>query len=334
MKTFKYLEQRVITTYLDMLPSPASVQKEKDSAKKEIIGILNNSLLHLFENPSLLFKTLHEDDAYNNRFNKSADKKPELLKDIRTAEKKINAFIEFLSSPGAPEEEREKSKKLSTAFTGILSAAGIDTSSKKACNLLYAEIHVKGITNYRSLFFNEKSALENYRSLSGNPEQFDRLMEYLKPSYHVYLTPNSISLEYIKGKNNCVPERGGFQYKVNHIGVSMFYEPLVKMPSSYSICIPSMKKLLDFFDDMEDDLKQFILLMTKKCDGCRYCVQTDKTGTRPKAHISVIRKNTQYLLCPYFPGYSYTFDHLDEQIVTYTIKMLSFMDERLSYLTV
>lgn len=343
MKTHESLEQRMIGTYLDMLPSQESFQSE-DHAEKEMIQILHALMNTLYNKPTLLFSTLHTDDAYNNRFNKSADKKPELLKDMRTAEKKINSLIEYLSSCGSG----NRTAKIPSSYKNILGEIGIDISIKDGSisfsskiyksidedvSALHEEIQSNSITNYRCLFFNEQSALLNYRTLSGNPEQFNRLIDYLKSSYHFFKTQNAVSLEYIKGKNNSIPLKGGFQYKVNHIGVSMYYEPLVKMSASYSLCIPSMKKLLSFFYDMEDDLKQFILLMTKKCDNCRYCVQTDKTGTRERACISVERENEKYSLCPYFPGYSYTFDHFDGQIVDYMIKLLVFMDEHLDFLT-
>lgn len=346
MKTHKSLEQRIVSTYLDMLPHLESVQ-EDNQPKKEMIQILHDLFTHLYDKPSLLFSVLHPDDAYTNRFNKSADNKPELLKDMRSAEKKINSIIEFLSSLGGNDTSTMKTK-VPASVKNVLNDIGVDISLKdgtisfsskvyssvrNALSALHKEIMTNSITNYRCLFFTEQSALANYRSLSGNPAQFDKLIGYLKPSYHFFQTPNSISLEYIKGKHNSIPLKGGFQYKVNHIGISMYYEPLVKMSASFSLCIPSMKKLLTFFNDMDDLLKQFVLLMTKKCDNCRYCVQTDKTGKRERAFIGVKWENKMYDLCPYFPGYSYTFDHLDERIVEYMIKLLVFMDERLIFLT-
>ena len=44
----------------------------------------------------------------------------------------------------------------------------------------------------------------------------------------------------------------------------------------------------------------FLADWTKTCDGCRYCVQTDKTGARPLAAIPLRGKNK----CPLYPGFT------------------------------
>ena len=71
---------------------------------------------------------------------------------------------------------------------------------------------------------------------------------------------------------------------------------------------------------MDDKLKSFITGTTKKCDGCRYCVQTDKSGTRPLAAINV----DDHDLCPLFCGFSYT---IDDDLVDNIIELLQFIDE-------
>jgi|GEM_PF-3305021 hypothetical protein len=73
-------------------------------------------------------------------------------------------------------------------------------------------------------------------------------------------------------------------------------------------------------------LQDFVLSKTKKCNQCRYCVQTDKTGTRPLAYVKVSRDGNSYALCPYFPGYRFCFTSLDGETADKIIERLDFMD--------
>lgn len=99
---------------------------------------------------------------------------------------------------------------------------------------------------------------------------------------------------------------GGFEYKIKHTGISVRYDYYTAQPTVLGLCIPNgLKTFLTAFDSMDDKPQEFVIERTKKCDGCRYCVQTDKTGTRLLAYIPVTCAQKKYLLCPYFPGYSY-----------------------------
>lgn len=77
---------------------------------------------------------------------------------------------------------------------------------------------------------------------------------------------------------------------------------------------------------MSPAVKAFVIERTKKCDGCRYCVQTDKTGNRPLACIPISYEKVEYQLCPYFPGYQYSWTSIDDELVDNMIEFLTFMD--------
>ena len=77
---------------------------------------------------------------------------------------------------------------------------------------------------------------------------------------------------------------------------------------------------------MDKQLQHFVVSRTKKCDGCKYCVQTDKTGSRPLACISIELEGEKYKLCPYFPGYNYSWSYVDDDLAEKLIRMLTFMD--------
>jgi hypothetical protein len=69
-----------------------------------------------------------------------------------------------------------------------------------------------------------------------------------------------------------------------------------------------------------------VVARTKKCDRCRYCVQTDKTGKRPLANLPVSYSGRELHLCPYFPGYNYCWTALSDDLVDDMIAMMGFMD--------
>ncbi len=87
-----------------------------------------------------------------------------------------------------------------------------------------------------------------------------------------------------------------------------------------------MKEILAAFDRLPLRVQHFVVARTKKCDQCRYCVQTDKTGKRPLAAQLVNYQGKEVNLCPYFPGYNYCEPELSDDQVDDMIAMLGAMD--------
>jgi hypothetical protein len=72
--------------------------------------------------------------------------------------------------------------------------------------------------------------------------------------------------------------------------------------------------------------QSFVMDHAKKCDGCRYCVQTDRSGSRPLANIQVTDGQKKHDMGPYFPGYGFSWTSIDDDLADQLIEMLSFMD--------
>jgi hypothetical protein len=141
---------------------------------------------------------------------------------------------------------------------------------------------------------------------------------------------SNISLVYANPAWGGNPPRGGYEYKIKHTGIAAIYEPERQIPAVFGLCIPNgLKAFLNDFKLMGDGLKAFVVERTKKCDNCRYCVQTDKTGKRPMASIPVSFQRARYDLCPLYPGWSYSWRSLDEALADRLIEFLSFMDSTL-----
>lgn len=121
--------------------------------------------------------------------------------------------------------------------------------------------------------------------------------------------------------------RGGFEYKIKHTGISLRYEPYCRDPWIFGVCIPGgMKPYLEHFQEMPAAVRDFVMSRVKRCDGCRYCVQTDKTGKRPLARIPIQYGGEEHALCPYYPGYRFWWTGIDEALADDIIGLLSFMD--------
>jgi hypothetical protein len=144
--------------------------------------------------------------------------------------------------------------------------------------------------------------------------QFRKLERYLIENGYTRMDnwDGTIALDYFKTHQDKKPTKGGFQYGIRHTGISASYDLLMDSPPVFGLCIPRMKEILTAFDNMSPRVQDFVVARTKKCDGCRYCVQTDKTGKRPLAYLLVNYDERDLRLCPYFPGYNYCWTELSE----------------------
>jgi hypothetical protein len=63
--------------------------------------------------------------------------------------------------------------------------------------------------------------------------------------------------------------------------------------------------------------------------SCGYCTQTDKTGKRKPAFLTV-EHNGQHDLCLMFPGFGYTWQQLDGALAADIQAFLAFVDTTLT----
>ena len=74
--------------------------------------------------------------------------------------------------------------------------------------------------------------------------------------------------------------------------------------------MPLYKTVLEQADALPASVRTFLADWTKTCDGCRYCVQTDKTHTRPLAAVQIDGKNK----CPLYPSFSMNWRSLSPEL--------------------
>lgn len=109
-----------------------------------------------------------------------------------------------------------------------------------------------------------------------------------------------ISLDYVKphGKKQ-MPVKISWADQT-HSGIEVTYEELRLEPAFFWIRVPNYKTVLANADKLPEKAVDFFVNCTKRCNGCKYCVQTDKTHTRPVAAISLKGK----ALCPLYPSFT------------------------------
>lgn len=334
MRREKYgnLEQRMTSAYLAMLPDfvPKEEAEVGTVQQKEFHDLMKTLYRLLSDDPSLLVPTLHEDDAFPTRYKKGYGK-PELeanvLKIERAMKKLLN--IMFLAGQGAdvkPDRRQQRILahlgirdfgRLPAAWTWMANRPNADPVAFAYC--LFDRDHVYSADIYARL-------------LGEGP--FRRLEHWMLSrgyrAYDIYKTDwvdYQLKLAYANPVWGEERPGGGNEYKIKHTGISAQYDAYVRNPVALGLCIPyGLKPFLEHFDEMGQGNQAFVMERTKRCDGCRYCVQTDKGGKRPLASIPISYEGKEHKLCPYFPGYSYSWTDIDDALVDRLTAFLDFMD--------
>lgn len=326
------LEQRMAGAYLAMLPEFVPDEQAEVSAddQKAFYDLIKSLYRLLFDDPSLLVPALHEDDAFPSRY-KTGYGKPELQTNVSKYKKATENLLTnmFLMGQGS-------AVKLNSRQSKILALLGAeDVTRLPAAWTWMSRRPEANQTAFAYCLFNREYVYARgvYARLLGE-KAFRRLEEWMiSQGYQAYDIYNTAWVDYRLTLTYANPawgtERpgGGFEYKIRHTGISAQYDAYVRDPASMGVCIPyGLKRFLEEFDSMSGDVKDFVVQHTKRCDGCGYCVQTDKTGKRPPACIPVAYEQTDYKLCPYFPGYTFCWSSVDEPLADQIIAFLAFMD--------
>jgi hypothetical protein len=347
---YKSLEHRVLGAYIDTLPPfvPDKSSEVTEEGQKGFYDFVKSIYHNIYDTPLLLYTKLNEDDFYTYRFNKTFDKKPKLYIQMQSDIKKLEDFLNVLFQIGIEgriEEGKfviENSKKINKKYLVILEQCGMSHfEESKKCTLLNnnAEIfhawkwmasrHEATLLAFSRCLFNTEYSYAGdiYSHLLGSTEAFNELEKYLQDNGYTRIDnrDNQIALDYVRnyGKKD-MPVKDSWAERT-HGGISLKYYNYVAKPPCISLRVPGNKDILNNFELMDDELKAFVVRSNKKCDNCRYCVQTDKTGTRDLIYISV-NFDREYKLCPLFPGFDYCWDYMDHELAENMIRHLSFIN--------
>jgi hypothetical protein len=167
--------------------------------------------------------------------------------------------------------------------------------------------------------------------LAGDSPGLLTLIEFFEKEGYtlIYNRDNQINVDWVKAYGKPDDPLKGWWGERTHGGLAFEYDWIRKNPMLFGLRIPEFKTLLQHFETMPDQVKAFVVQHTKHCDDCGYCTQTDKTGKRPRAFITV-EHDGQHELCTMFPGFSYTWQQLDDAVAADIQAFLTFTDETLT----
>jgi hypothetical protein len=292
--------------------------------------LIKNLYERAFNEPPLFVPSLHEDDAYPSRYKKSYGK-PELITNMKKFTKEIDSLLQNMYLLG-----QNADVKINKKQNEIFLKLGIKNFDKlPAAWTWMANRSNSNLVEFMYCLFDRDYPYSSdiYASLLGE-SSFRKLENWMiKQGYKRFdikkttASDCKLILTYANPLWSKEPPKGGFEYKIRHTGISAQYDFYVQQPVIFGLCIPNgLKTYLENPDSMNTVVQNFIITNTKNCDGCRYCVQTDKTKSRPLAFINVNYDQKEYKLCPYFPGYTYSWTEINNGLLNDLIEMLTFMD--------
>ena len=355
--SFENLAQRSIYYFIATYPSFYSVNSADVNIdeQKAAYEFIKSIYIKLYENPTLLGIKLAPDDSFSDWQQQKA--KPDLAPAIRSIIKKLEEFITMLwsiSTYGQAEEYmlvvNKADVEFKPSFIKQLAAFGVKVNKKVNEYVLEFPFNIKGLKllaevsaqNVKPpkdgkqkpyLLFSRGVfdvtapwSREVFGNMFTDQNIFDTLIDFLEQNGYKRIDNkecyNQISLDYIKSYGKPEDELKWAWAERTHGGIEVVYEEIKKNQPLISLRIPYFKEILSKSEMMNNQLKNFITSTTKKCDGCRYCVQTDKSGKRPFAYISF----DEHMLCPLFAGFQYRWKSLDNKTVDGMIEMLKFID--------
>jgi len=354
-KDFDNLPQRSIYYFLATYPSfyPVETEKaneyEQKSAYEFILGIYKN----LYGNPMLLNIKPAPDDCLNDW--QLQKEKAGLAPKIRGIIAKVDNFVKQLHqiiTDGIPSDENAlilgaDNPAVTKQVIKQIENFGIRADKIEEKIIFIFPVPVRGLKLLAQISSDiplvpEKNVhlyfsrgvfdptapwtREIYSNMFGNTGPFEKLFDFLEINDYKRVDikdyNHGISLDYIK---NYGPPDEPLKWawaERTRGGIEVVYSEIRKNQPSITMRIPYFTEVLKNADKMSGQVKNFVTSVSKKCDGCRYCVQTDKTGSRPFIYVDV----DEYKICPLFCGFQYTWKTIDDELAGNIIAMLEFID--------
>lgn len=230
-----------------------------------------------------------------------------------------------------------KSFSTKKVFISVLSAAGVPVTKKEQIEIGCGKECAEGLKRLAEIVITTKA--DEAENLAKSIFYFSRCVfdpgtDWLNYSFDDMLDANGkvislcsklnelgyrreimidgryLSLNYVKeyGKRT-EPIKKAWADK-SHLGIEISYEDLCIVPATLHIRLPRFTEFLSRADELPGAAKKLISEKLKNCDACGYCVQTDKSGTRPLAAVTFegVEK------CPYFPSFSLRWNEVSAEL--------------------
>jgi len=173
---------------------------------------------------------------------------------------------------------------------------------------------------------------EVFRRIVQNDAAFDKVIDYFaRPGftrldhkeYRTGIKGDAFSLDYVKQYGKPEGVVGAAWKTRNFSGIEFTYNELTQSSMTIGLHIPFFSEVMAKSDQMSDSLRDFVANFNK-CSGCRYCVQLDKTKTKPIRVVKVGNSN----LCTVFV-FGFTFNNLGDNMwfADGIIELMEFVDK-------
>jgi len=173
---------------------------------------------------------------------------------------------------------------------------------------------------------------EIFRSIFDNREAYDKLINYFENNNFIRLDNkeysgsmkcDKVSFDYIKFYGKPEGKIGNCWKTRNFSGIEIAYDEMTQSQTRIGIHLPFFAEILENADKMSESLKKYVSEQNK-CGGCRYCVQMDKTKTKPLRLVKVGENN----ICTVFTfGYQYNHFYEGMWLPDSVIELMDFIDK-------
>ena len=362
--TFDNLAQRVANGWVETIPDLLTVPTipVPVEAQRQFYAFLRGVAEAVRAHPDWLGLAIQPDDGYEH--GEAQNHRPELIKTMKKMKRKVDDFVALLLKMGVMGvvdgqtlHIQKKDVNLNAPMRARLASFGLTLEAGKtetvvtcdafpemfpAWTWLAAEAnrtapttgpaHVPPVRFSRCLYSDIYPYSKNVLlRLAGDSPGLLTLIEFFEKEGYTLVCnrDNQINVDWVKSYGKPDDPLKGWWGERTHGGLAFEYDWIRKNPMLFGLRIPEFKTLLLHFDAMPDQVKAFVVQHTKHCDACNYCIQTDKTGKRPRAFITV-EYNGQHELCTMFPGFTYTWQQLDDAAAADIQVFLTFVDNTLS----
>jgi hypothetical protein len=364
VSTFSSLAQRITNGWAETIPDfvPVSSIPVPEASQRQFHAFLRGVAEAIREHPDWLGLPIQPDDAYER--GEPQNRRPALIDAMRKTKRKVDNFVALLLQmgvSGAVDGQtlhiRKKDVKLTTPTRACLARFGLaleagKTETAVACDVfpdmlpawtwLAAEAvrtapttgpaHVPPVRFSRCMYSDTYPyARDVLLRLAEDSTGLPAVVEFLESEGYTLICnrDNQVNVDWVKSYGRADDRLKGWWGERTHGGLAFEYDWICRNPMLFGLRIPQFKTLLQHFDAMPDQVKAFVVNHTKHCDACGYCTQTDKTGQRPRAFMT-IAYNGKHALCTMFPGFGYTWQKLGDAEAADICAFLTFTDETLT----
>lgn len=320
--TFDSIAQRILYGLVFSYSDDSFIE---NASEVEWYNIMKHMLFRVYEDPSLLGLPVDLDDSF--RLHQCNNEKPELIKIYKKSMKVITNFYKFLYYTGlygVIENDvltidrsvfNEYKVVIKDSFLELLGAEGIvynkskESISFESVSVIAWKLLSETVTSFDDnmtrafdvklfkfaccVFSNDLSywirKVEKLNDLeSGFFKKYEKILldKGYEKQMDIEFNHNSLIISH-----QYVSKVSGFSVSYHFHRVEQFYFSVLNSIGA--------KAILEDFHKMKDNIKVYLMMSCRRCNGCNRCT---KGGKYKRMAVDVVFNDEQISLCPDFPN--------------------------------